>query len=89
MCLVQVNRINKTCKAFILTVGEGNERIFSSGKFSHYLSFVRSLVISASKKGKFLERAEIHAPLIPLPASVRSFESPNNLASWSFSQADS
>jgi hypothetical protein len=26
--------------------------------------------------GKFLERAEIHAPLILLPASVRSFESP-------------
>jgi hypothetical protein len=40
---------------------------------------------SASKKGKFLERA----PLIPLRASVRSFESPNNLASWSFSQVDS
>jgi hypothetical protein len=66
--------INKTCKAFILTVGEGNERIFSSGKFSHVLSFVRSLV--HSKKGNFLERAEIRAPLIPLPASVRSFESP-------------
>jgi hypothetical protein len=27
--------------------------------------------------GKFLERAEIHAPLILLPASVRSFESPD------------
>jgi hypothetical protein len=31
---------------------------------------------SAPKMGKFLERAEIHAPLILLPASVRSFESP-------------
>jgi hypothetical protein len=26
--------------------------------------------------GKFFKRAEIHAPLIPLPGSVRSFESP-------------
>jgi hypothetical protein len=45
--------INKTCKAFILTVGEGSERIFSSGKFSHYLSFVRSLVHPKWAMGTF------------------------------------
>jgi hypothetical protein len=34
---------------------------------------------SAPKMGKFFKRAEIHAPLIPLPGSVRSFESPGSL----------
>jgi hypothetical protein len=36
---------------------------------------------SAPKMGKFLEPAEIHAPLISLPASVRSFDSPDFHAS--------
>jgi hypothetical protein len=43
-------------KAFILTVGEGSERIFSLEKFSHYLSFVRSLV--HPKRANFWKRAE-------------------------------
>jgi hypothetical protein len=63
--------INKTCKAFRLTVGEG--KLFLFGKI--FTLPVLRAEFSASKKGKFLERAEIHALLILLPASMRSFES--------------
>jgi hypothetical protein len=55
--------INKTCKAFILTVGEG--KIFLFGKI--FTLLVLRAEFSTLKEGKFLERAEIHAPLILLP----------------------